>query len=46
MKYIIHQRQVKPQYYPEIIFNLFGNGKEQKKCVEILHNFTKNVNIF
>lgn len=41
MKYIIHQRQIKPIYYPEIIFNLFGNGKEQKKLVEILHNFTK-----
>lgn len=40
MKYIVHQRQVKPQYYPELVFNLFGHGKEQKKCVDILHGFT------
>ncbi|KAI1719655.1 cytochrome p450 domain-containing protein [Ditylenchus destructor] len=40
MKYIVHQRQIKPQYYPELIFNWFGSGREQQKCVEILHNFT------
>uniref|UniRef100_A0A914XXN3 Cytochrome P450 n=1 Tax=Panagrolaimus superbus TaxID=310955 RepID=A0A914XXN3_9BILA len=40
MKYIIHQRQIKPQYYPDIIFNLFGAGSDQKKCVKLLHEFT------
>lgn len=54
MKYIIHQRQVKPFLYPEFMFNLFGyvirhrnwnyidyfQGREQKKHVKILHDFT------
>ncbi|CAD5231102.1 unnamed protein product [Bursaphelenchus xylophilus] len=40
MKYIVHQRQVKPFYYPEPIWQLFGYGKEQKKIVDILHEFT------
>uniref|UniRef100_A0A7E4W9V8 Cytochrome P450 n=1 Tax=Panagrellus redivivus TaxID=6233 RepID=A0A7E4W9V8_PANRE len=40
MKYIIHQRQIKPQYYPDIIFNLFGAGAEQSRCVKILKDFT------
>lgn len=40
MKYIIHQRQVKPFYYPNLLFNLIGHGKEQQKWVRILHDFT------
>ncbi|KAI6207333.1 Cytochrome P450 4V2 [Aphelenchoides fujianensis] len=40
MKYIIHQRQVKPFLYPEFMFNIFGYGREQKKHVKILHDFT------
>ncbi|CAD5231104.1 unnamed protein product [Bursaphelenchus xylophilus] len=43
MKYIIHQRQVKPFYYPDIIWNLFGYGREEKKLVNILHDFTGKV---
>uniref|UniRef100_A0A914HH46 Cytochrome P450 monooxygenase n=1 Tax=Globodera rostochiensis TaxID=31243 RepID=A0A914HH46_GLORO len=40
IKYIIHQRMIKPQFYPEFLFNLFGAGKEQQRCVQILHDFT------
>ncbi|VDN26962.1 unnamed protein product, partial [Cylicostephanus goldi] len=36
-------RQVNPQYYPEFLFNLIGDGKEQARCVKILHDFTGNV---
>ena len=43
MKYIIHQRQIKPQYYPDFIFYTFGQGREQDKCVKILHDFTSSV---
>ncbi|KAE9412922.1 hypothetical protein Angca_003777 [Angiostrongylus cantonensis] len=43
MKVIVQQRQVKPQYYPESLFNLIGDGKEQARCVKILHEFTGNV---
>jgi len=31
---------VNPQYYPEVVFNLFGDGQDQKKCLSILHSFT------
>ncbi|CAD5226203.1 unnamed protein product [Bursaphelenchus okinawaensis] len=40
MKYIVHQRQVNPIYYPEPLWQLFGYGREQKKLVDILHAFT------
>jgi len=42
MKYIIHQRQIKPQYYPDFIFYTLGEGREQDKCVKILHDFTSS----
>ena len=40
MKYIVHQRIVRPYYYPEFIFYWFGAGKEMDKCVKVLHDFT------
>ncbi|XGW03819.1 hypothetical protein V3C99_015176 [Haemonchus contortus] len=43
MKVLIQKRLVKPQYYPEFLFNLFGAGREQARCVKILHEFTGNV---
>lgn len=46
MKVIIQKRMVKPQYYPEFLFNLIGAGREQTRCVEILHDFTRGVSEF
>ncbi|CAI4222863.1 unnamed protein product [Auanema sp. JU1783] len=43
MKYILQQRMVKPQYYPDFLFYTFGAGKDQDKNVKILHDFTGNV---
>ncbi|EPB71359.1 hypothetical protein ANCCEY_09544 [Ancylostoma ceylanicum] len=43
MKVILQNRQVKPQYYPEFLFNLIGDGREQAKCVKVLHDFTSSV---
>ncbi|VDM66971.1 unnamed protein product [Strongylus vulgaris] len=43
MKVLLQKRQVNPQYYPEFLFNLIGDGKEQARCVKILHDFTGNV---
>uniref|UniRef100_A0AC35TK99 Cytochrome P450 n=1 Tax=Rhabditophanes sp. KR3021 TaxID=114890 RepID=A0AC35TK99_9BILA len=40
MKYIIHQRQIKPQFYSDFMFNTVGDGKEHDRCAKILHNFT------
>ncbi|VDK80858.1 unnamed protein product [Onchocerca ochengi] len=40
IKYMIHQRTLKAHFYSDIIYNMFGSGKEEKKCTEILHEFT------
>ncbi|CAJ0582832.1 unnamed protein product, partial [Mesorhabditis spiculigera] len=40
IKFLLHKRMINPQYYPDFIFNLFGEGREQKKCVKVLHDFT------
>lgn len=37
---MIHQRTLKAQYYFDTIYNIFGSGKDEKKCIEILHEFT------
>jgi hypothetical protein len=31
LKKIIQDRIIRPQYYSELIFNLFGDGREQKR---------------
>uniref|UniRef100_A0A0M3HKT2 Transposase n=1 Tax=Ascaris lumbricoides TaxID=6252 RepID=A0A0M3HKT2_ASCLU len=43
MKYIVHQRTIKAHFYPNILFNLFGMGREQEKCIKTLHDFTSKV---
>ncbi|KIH64357.1 hypothetical protein ANCDUO_05332 [Ancylostoma duodenale] len=40
MKVILQNRQVKPQYYPEFLFNLIGDGREQAKMKHPGHNIT------
>lgn len=36
----MHQRMVRPYFYPSFIFNWFGAGREMDKCVKVLHDFT------
>ena len=36
-------RLMKPWFYPDFIYNLFGNRKELDKNLKPLHSFTKNV---
>uniref|UniRef100_A0A0N4Z8R6 Cytochrome P450 n=1 Tax=Parastrongyloides trichosuri TaxID=131310 RepID=A0A0N4Z8R6_PARTI len=43
MKNIVHQRNIKPQFYSDFMFNTVGDGKEHDKCVKILHEFTHSV---
>lgn len=43
MKYIIHQRTLKAHFYPDFMFNTFGYGKDEKKYIKILHEFTSKV---
>nr|CDP98747.1 Bm2409, isoform b [Brugia malayi] len=40
IKYIIHQRTLKAHFYFDTIYNIFGSGKDESKCTEILHEFT------
>jgi len=40
---IIQNRQKNPFVHSDLMFNLFGEGKEQKWAVDILHSFTKKV---
>lgn len=40
---MIHQRTLKAHFYLDTIYNIFGSGKEEKKCTEILHEFTGTV---
>ena len=43
MKYIVHQRQVNPHLYSELMWNIFGFGREQRRLVKVLHDFTGTV---
>ncbi|CAO1435624.1 unnamed protein product [Diamesa hyperborea] len=36
-------RLMKPWFYPDIIYNIFGNRKELDKHIKPLHSFTTNV---
>ncbi|KAK0410498.1 hypothetical protein QR680_005160 [Steinernema hermaphroditum] len=40
MKNLIFKRQLKPQFYLDFIFDHFGEGEQQKRYVQILHDFT------
>lgn len=40
IKFIIHQRMIKPHFYNPLLFWIFGAGREQARCVRILHDFT------
>ena len=40
---IIQRRQKMPWFWSDITFNLFGDGKEHKWALNILHSFTRKV---
>lgn len=43
MKDLVFKRFMKPQFYPSVLFDLFGHGFTQKKWLKILHDFTNQV---
>ena len=43
MSHIVQARQTRPWLQPDLLFNLFPYGHEQKKCLSILHGFTDKV---
>jgi len=43
LNYIIQDRQKKPWFWVETLFNAFGNGKEHAWCLDIIHRFTGKV---
>ena len=36
---------IKPHFYNPLLFWIFGAGREQARCVRILHDFTNKVRI-
>lgn len=40
---IIQRRQKQPWFWSDILFNLFGEGKEHEWAINVLHSFTKKV---
>ncbi|XP_067106821.1 cytochrome P450 4V8 [Osmerus mordax] len=43
MSDIISRRQRMPWYWPDFIYNYFGEGREHDKTLKVLHSFTSNV---
>ncbi|XP_035035250.1 cytochrome P450 4V2 [Hippoglossus stenolepis] len=43
MSDIISRRQRKPWFWPDIVYNYFGEGREHDKTLKILHSFTNKV---
>ncbi|XP_060679852.1 cytochrome P450 4V2-like [Hemiscyllium ocellatum] len=43
MSDLIHRRQKMPWFWPDFLFNMFGEGKEHDKALKILHAFTEKV---
>jgi len=40
---LIQHRQMRPWLYPDLIWKLSPSGKEEKRCLKILHDFTSTV---
>ncbi|XP_062379514.1 cytochrome P450 4V2 [Sardina pilchardus] len=43
MSDIVTRRQRMPWYWPDFMYNLFGEGKEHDKSLRVLHSFTESV---
>lgn len=43
MSDMIHRRMKMPWLWLDFLFLMFKEGREHKKSLEILHNFTNNV---
>lgn len=45
MSDIITRRQRMPWYWPDFVYNYFGEGREHNRSLKILHSFTESVSI-
>ncbi|XP_067890516.1 cytochrome P450 4V2-like [Heterodontus francisci] len=43
MSDLIHRRQKMPWFWPDFLYNTFGDGKEHDETLKILHSFTEKV---
>ncbi|XP_028263336.1 cytochrome P450 4V8 [Parambassis ranga] len=43
MSDIVSRRQRTPWFWPDFVYNYFGEGREQDKTLKILHSFTRKV---
>ena len=41
----VFHRQRTPWYWPDFLFNLIGPGKENARCLKIMHDFTNKVQL-
>lgn len=45
MSDIITRRQRMPWYWPDFVYNYFGEGREHNRSLKILHSFTESVSV-
>ncbi|GCB73373.1 hypothetical protein scyTo_0002508 [Scyliorhinus torazame] len=43
MSDLVHRRQKMPWFWPDFLFNTFGEGRAHDKALKILHTFTEKV---
>uniref|UniRef100_A0A8C1QQI8 aromatase n=1 Tax=Cyprinus carpio TaxID=7962 RepID=A0A8C1QQI8_CYPCA len=46
MSDIITRRQRMPWYWPDFVYNYFGEGREHNRSLKILHSFTESVSVY
>lgn len=46
MSDIITGRQRMPWYWPDFVYNYFGEGREHNRSLKILHSFTESVSVY
>lgn len=46
MSDIITRRQRMPWYWPDFVYNYFGEGREHNRSLKVLHSFTESVSVY
>jgi hypothetical protein len=42
---IVHNRQLKPWLWPDVLHMVLGDGLKEKRALRVLHDFTNHVRI-
>ncbi len=46
MSDIITRRQRMPWFWPDFVYNYFGEGREHNRSLKVLHSFTESVSVY